>query len=234
MHWSETTALSVLLNDYCYAWKPLQTQRRALQWLQWRRDNDLKPSLPCSEAFAPDPAAGPAWPASRQRASAPRAGGGLAWPMQPRRGPPETAALRTQQTLPQLKLHARQRRHARMARTLTTALRCSSVRAPLATRPSCRRTLLGSMTQRPGARPLGARAAPAAQQRAARAAARRPTMGLTRLAQHLARRTPPALRSALPGLAALLALARVQVGPQSCCHVVLQALLRASRAANLG
>ena len=50
----------------------------------------------------------------------------------------------------------RQRRRLQMARSPRTTLGCSSAHAPLATRPSCRRTLLGSMKQRPGGRPLGA------------------------------------------------------------------------------
>jgi len=46
---------------------------------------------------------------------------------------------------------------------------------------------------------------------------------LTRLARLLAHHTPPALQTALPSLAALLALVRMQVGQAILCRAVLLA-----------
>ena len=72
-------------------------------------------------------------------------------------------------------------------------------------------TLARSAEQHEAA-PVSVRATSAVQQRSARAAAWQLMMWQRCLARILARHTPPAVRMALPSLAALLATARMQVG----------------------
>ncbi len=157
------------------------------------------------------PAAGPAWPASRQRQRV-SASSGRAWPVQPRRGAPGTAALRTHQPRPQLELRARQRGRVHPPGATRTSLGWSSAGAPEATRPPRRRALLNSVSQRPCGCWLSARAAAATRRRAACVTARRPGMMWTcRMA-----RTPPARSTALPRPTTLLATACTQVAHAAC------------------
>jgi hypothetical protein len=195
------------------------------------------------ERCAPDPAAGPAWPPSRQGTSAWRVSGARAQPVQMQRGPPGTAALRTQQPCPQLELRAQQRGRLYPLRPSRTPSGWPSASAPKAMRPTRRRTLLKSVRQRPCRQPLRARATPPPQ----RLQARRRRALLNSVSQHpcgcwlsasvtattwhraacvtawqlrmlscLVVCTPLGLLTAYPSLTTLLATARMQVGHAPC------------------
>jgi hypothetical protein len=186
------------------------------------------------------PVAGPAWPASRQRASAGRARRALL-----RRSPPRAEThVRIQQPRPLLELRARQRgRLYAPSRPRTSVLWCSAG-APMVTPPPrghtllrtarqrpCRctpralampppqqlqaprrRALLNSASQRPCGCWLSARATAVSQQQTACGTAHRART----LRARLMARSRPALLTALLSLAALLATARAQVGHAAC------------------